>query len=169
MFAFSTAIYGNGNQSEDSSPLMHKLKFVPLDMASVLNIPIPIWVHVLRVLFSFPTVNFRRPIFVYADNSQDWQICTFSIFDHKYFLYGGAFNFVPPGLCILNDLRWPEGLIFFAQIFFPVCLKITRTTALNGSGHAFYVCHDVVPSMCSIIAYTCVDCELISVEHQQSW
>ena len=31
MFAFSTVIYGNGDQTED---IVHKLKFVPLDMAS---------------------------------------------------------------------------------------------------------------------------------------
>ena len=31
---FSIAVYGNGDQGDDSSLLMHELEFVPLDMAS---------------------------------------------------------------------------------------------------------------------------------------
>ena len=34
MVAFSTAVYGNGDRSVDSSPLVHYLEFVPQDMAS---------------------------------------------------------------------------------------------------------------------------------------
>ena len=63
-----------------SSSLCHWIWLV-----SILQIPILVRIYVSRVLFSVPAGYFRRPIIPYADNSQDWQICTFSIFDHKYF------------------------------------------------------------------------------------
>ena len=91
-----------------SSSLCHWIWLV-----SILQIPILVRIYVSRVLFSVPTGYFCRPIIPYADNSQDWQICTFSIFDHKYFfLYSKYFNFVPPGSCIFNDMWRTKNLIF---------------------------------------------------------
>ena len=73
-------------------------------LVSILQIPILVRIYVSRVLFSVPAGYVRCPIIPYADNCQDWQFCTFSIFDHKFFLYSKYFNFVPPGSCIFNDM-----------------------------------------------------------------
>ena len=76
-------------------------------------------------------------------------------------------------LMICDGLR----ILFFYSIvqnFVPACLKLSQTATLDGSGHAFFLGHDVVPSMCTIqrsmgdecMTLLCVD-YLSTLEHQQ--
>ena len=91
-----------------NSSLCHRIWLV-----RILEISLLVRIHVSRVLFSVPAGHFRRLIMPYTDNSQDLQIYTFSIFDHKYiFTYCNVFNFVQPGSCICYDMWRAEVLIF---------------------------------------------------------
>ena len=79
-----TGVYGNGDENDHSSLLVHEHDFVPLDIPSKYPKETSSHVHPCQKSLVFlPRRSLPPP---YADNSQDIRIYTFSIFDHNYFL-----------------------------------------------------------------------------------
>ena len=82
----------------------------------------------------------------HADNSQDWQISIFPIFDHKYSIIFVHYLTLCHRICVLmmicDDLRvLVHGYVVLN--FALACLKMNQPGLFKGSGHALHIVRDV--------------------------